>query len=30
MLLQCSERSSEIEIKRSFIKVYGVLSVVEI
>ena len=29
MLLQCSEHSSEIEIKSIFIKVYGEVSVVE-
>ena len=29
MLLQCNERSSEIEIEYIFINVYGVVSVVE-
>ena len=29
MLLQCSERRGEIEIKCILIKVYGVVSVVE-
>ena len=29
MLLQCSERSSEFEIKFIFIKVYGVVGLVD-